>query len=109
MVRNLSPISEKLLSELKKKYWNDKAKLLECIKRQYEIDQRYLRMARIWSENSYCVRRKVGALLVKIEPSYLMVTMEHLQGFLMFVNMFHHLDHMMSAMNKLLDELLKLE
>lgn len=65
MVRNLSPISEKLLSELKKKYWNDTPKLLECIKRQYEIDQRYLRMARIWSENSYCVRRKVGALLVK--------------------------------------------
>lgn len=29
------------------------------------IDRRYLRMARIWSENSYCVRRKVGALLVK--------------------------------------------
>lgn len=29
------------------------------------LDSRYLRMARIWSENSYCVRRKVGALLVK--------------------------------------------
>lgn len=29
------------------------------------LDRRYLRMARIWSENSYCVRRKVGALLVK--------------------------------------------
>lgn len=29
------------------------------------LDQRYLRMARIWSENSYCKRRKVGALLVK--------------------------------------------
>lgn len=29
------------------------------------IDRRYLRMARIWAENSYCVRRKVGALLVK--------------------------------------------
>ena len=28
-------------------------------------DGRYLRMARIWSENSYCGRRKVGALLVK--------------------------------------------
>ena len=26
---------------------------------------RYLRMARIWAENSYCVRRKVGALIVK--------------------------------------------
>ena len=29
------------------------------------LDERYLRMARIWSENSYCVRRKVGALIVK--------------------------------------------
>lgn len=30
-----------------------------------QLDIRYLRMARIWSENSYCTRRKVGALLVK--------------------------------------------
>ncbi|MDE6791609.1 MAG: dCMP deaminase family protein [Muribaculaceae bacterium] len=29
------------------------------------LDERYLRMARIWSENSYCRRRRVGALLVK--------------------------------------------
>lgn len=29
------------------------------------LDMRYLRMAKIWSENSYCLRRKVGALLVK--------------------------------------------
>ena len=29
------------------------------------LDERYLRMARIWSENSYCVRRNVGALIVK--------------------------------------------
>lgn len=34
-------------------------------KKQESLDRRYLRMARIWSENSYCVRRKVGALLVK--------------------------------------------
>lgn len=34
-------------------------------KKQLEIDKRYLRMAAIWAENSYCVRRKVGALLVK--------------------------------------------
>ena len=33
--------------------------------KQLELDKRYLRMARIWSENSYCTRRKVGALLVK--------------------------------------------
>lgn len=29
------------------------------------LDLRYLRMARIWSENSYCNRRQVGALVVK--------------------------------------------
>ncbi len=29
------------------------------------LDRRYLRMARIWAENSYCRRRKVGALMVK--------------------------------------------
>lgn len=29
------------------------------------LDRRYLRMASVWSENSYCRRRKVGALLVK--------------------------------------------
>lgn len=33
--------------------------------KQLELDKRYLRMARIWSENSYCTRRKVGALIVK--------------------------------------------
>lgn len=34
-------------------------------KKQVALDQRYLRMARIWAENSYCQRRKVGALVVK--------------------------------------------
>ncbi|MDR1337349.1 MAG: dCMP deaminase family protein [Tannerella sp.] len=33
--------------------------------KQLEIDRRYLRMARIWAENSYCRRRQVGALIVK--------------------------------------------
>lgn len=33
--------------------------------KQELLDRRYLRMATIWAENSYCVRRKVGALLVK--------------------------------------------
>ena len=32
---------------------------------QHELDKRYLRMAAIWAENSYCKRRQVGALLVK--------------------------------------------
>ncbi|MBP3372946.1 MAG: dCMP deaminase family protein [Bacteroidaceae bacterium] len=34
-------------------------------KKQAELDNRYLRMACIWSENSYCKRRQVGALIVK--------------------------------------------
>ena len=33
--------------------------------KQIVLDARYMRMAAIWAENSYCVRRKVGALLVK--------------------------------------------
>ncbi len=33
--------------------------------KQLLLDLRYLRMARIWAENSYCERRKVGALVVK--------------------------------------------
>lgn len=33
--------------------------------KQYMLDMRYLRMARIWAENSYCTRRQVGALIVK--------------------------------------------
>jgi len=33
--------------------------------KQQLLDIRYMRMARIWAENSYCLRRKVGALLVK--------------------------------------------
>ena len=33
--------------------------------KQRALDQRYLRMARIWAENSYCERRKVGVLIVK--------------------------------------------
>ena len=33
--------------------------------KQHDLDLRYLRMARIWAENSYCQRRKVGALVVK--------------------------------------------
>ena len=33
--------------------------------KQQLLDRRYMRMARIWAENSYCKRRQVGALLVK--------------------------------------------
>ena len=33
--------------------------------KQKQLDLRYIRMARIWAENSYCIRRQVGALIVK--------------------------------------------
>jgi dCMP deaminase len=33
--------------------------------KQHQRDMQYLRMAQIWANNSYCKRRKVGALIVK--------------------------------------------
>ena len=33
--------------------------------KQRKLDPRYLKMARIWAQNSYCQRRQVGALVVK--------------------------------------------
>ena len=33
--------------------------------KQRALDERYLRMAAVWAENSYCKRRQVGALIVK--------------------------------------------
>lgn len=33
--------------------------------KQEALDRRYLRMSRIWAENSYCRRRQVGAIIVK--------------------------------------------
>ena len=33
--------------------------------KQLTLDKRYIRMAGIWAENSYCTRRQVGALIVK--------------------------------------------
>ena len=33
--------------------------------KQEILDKRYMRMALIWAENSYCQRRQVGALIVK--------------------------------------------
>lgn len=33
--------------------------------KQELLDRRYMKMAVIWSENSYAIRRKVGALIVK--------------------------------------------
>jgi len=33
--------------------------------KQLDFDKRYLEMAHIWAKNSYCIRRQVGALIVK--------------------------------------------
>lgn len=37
----------------------------EFANKQSALDSRYLRMAEIWAENSYCKRRQVGAIIVK--------------------------------------------
>ena len=37
----------------------------DTTEKQALLDRRYIRMAKIWAENSYCKRRQVGALLVK--------------------------------------------
>ena len=33
--------------------------------KQLQYDKRYIKMAEIWAQNSYCTRKKVGALIVK--------------------------------------------
>lgn len=38
---------------------------MESKEKQRKFDLRYLDMARIWAQNSYCQRRQVGALVVK--------------------------------------------
>ncbi len=38
---------------------------MEKENKQKLLDQRYLKMALVWAQNSYCKRRQVGALLVK--------------------------------------------
>lgn len=39
--------------------------IMDNTDKQQLLDERYIRMARIWGENSYCKRRQVGALIVK--------------------------------------------
>jgi dCMP deaminase len=34
-------------------------------KKQTQFDKRYLEMAKVWAQNSYCKRKKIGALIVK--------------------------------------------
>ncbi|RRD80655.1 dCMP deaminase family protein [Alloprevotella sp. OH1205_COT-284] len=38
---------------------------MKSMDKQEALDLRYLKMAKIWAENSYCIRRQVGALIVK--------------------------------------------
>lgn len=38
---------------------------MELNDKQSKLDARYLEMARVWAQNSYCQRRQVGALVVK--------------------------------------------
>jgi dCMP deaminase len=33
--------------------------------KQADFDKRYLEMAKVWAQNSYCNRRQVGAIIVK--------------------------------------------
>ena len=52
--------------------------------KQFKFDKKYLRMAKIWVENSYAERRKVGCLIVKSDlmPHHIKITnirMEQLQ------------------------------
>ena len=42
-----------------------KNRMIEKDIKQQNVDIRYLKMAKIWAENSYCKRRQVGALIVK--------------------------------------------
>ena len=44
---------------------NSKSKNNPYGEKQPEFDRRYLEMAQIWAKNSYCIRRQVGALIVK--------------------------------------------
>ena len=43
----------------------NKNNMENCEEKQLLLDKRYIRMAQIWAENSYCSRRKVGAVIVK--------------------------------------------
>ena len=46
-------------------FCGQKKKVSRLNNKQQELDRRYLRMAAIWAENSYCKRRQVGVLIVK--------------------------------------------
>ena len=58
-------IFESRIFDLKENHMGDKKKLRPYGDKQKQFDKRYLQMAGIWAENSYCERRRVGALIVK--------------------------------------------
>ena len=60
---------------------------MDTEKKQSELDKRYIRMASIWAENSYCQRRKVGALIVKDKMIFPMDTTEPLPVSKMYAKM----------------------
>ncbi len=39
--------------------------MCEKTEKQHELDKRYLRMAAIWAENSYCKRAPSGRIISK--------------------------------------------
>ena len=48
-----------------KKLLKEASNVFCIMDKQKQFDFHYLEMARIWARNSYCERRKVGALMVK--------------------------------------------
>ena len=63
-------MSKKSLRKTKNRMYNlditqNKRYMETSEEKQLLLDKRYIRMAQIWAENSYCNRRKVGALIVK--------------------------------------------
>lgn len=48
-----------------RQYMAEKDSLRPYGEKQQQFDKKYLEMATIWASNSYCVRRQVGALIVK--------------------------------------------
>lgn len=64
--RGQEPTIDALLERNEIKVQHKDKRMANELSKQTKLDLRYLRMARIWAENSYCKRRQVGALVVKI-------------------------------------------
>ena len=63
----VSDLNFKALREeiVKRKQENFMGEIKRKQSKNHELDCRYMRMAMIWAENSYAIRRKVGCLIVK--------------------------------------------